>query len=159
MAVFNETLRMFPPVSIPYIQDEFHCLTSYQATAIYKTAAEDTSLVTSNIHGEKCTVPIPKGVEIAISVPGLHYNRKAAYFHFCALSLYRTLARYWEDPYAFRPSRFLKDWPRDAFLPFSAGNIFPSVVGCPVTDSRNLQVPMHASAGSSLASSTVSNPF
>lgn len=31
------------------------------------------------------------------------------------------LARYWEDPYAFKPSRFLGDWPRDAFLPFSGG--------------------------------------
>jgi len=30
-------------------------------------------------------------------------------------------ARYWEDPHAFKPERFLKDWPRDAFLPFSAG--------------------------------------
>jgi cytochrome P450 len=87
MAVFNETLRMFPP-----------------ATSIPKTTAEDTILVTHNIHGEKCTIPIPKDVNITISLPGLHYN-----------------PRYWEDPYAFRPSRFLKDWPRDAFLPFSAG--------------------------------------
>ena len=31
------------------------------------------------------------------------------------------LARYWDDPHKFDPSRFLKDWPRDAFLPFSAG--------------------------------------
>ena len=30
-------------------------------------------------------------------------------------------ARYWEEPYAFKPDRFLGDWPRDAFLPFSAG--------------------------------------
>ena len=30
-------------------------------------------------------------------------------------------ARYWDDPDTFNPSRFLKDWPRDAFLPFSAG--------------------------------------
>jgi hypothetical protein len=29
--------------------------------------------------------------------------------------------RYWNDPHTFNPSRFLKDWPRDAFLPFSAG--------------------------------------
>lgn len=31
------------------------------------------------------------------------------------------LARHWEDPYGFKPARFLGDWPRDAFLPFSAG--------------------------------------
>jgi cytochrome P450 len=30
-------------------------------------------------------------------------------------------ARYWDDPHTFNPSRFLKDWPRDAFMPFSAG--------------------------------------
>lgn len=32
------------------------------------------------------------------------------------------VARYWEDPKTFRPSRFLEEnWPRDAFLPFSGG--------------------------------------
>ncbi|KAF8967870.1 cytochrome P450 [Flammula alnicola] len=86
-AVFYETLRMFPPV-----------------TGIPKIAAEDTSLVTSNIRGETTTVPIPRGTDITINVPGLHYN-----------------PRYWEDPHTFKPERFLKDWPRDAFVPFSAG--------------------------------------
>ena len=33
-------------------------------------------------------------------------------------------ARYWEDPHKFNPSRFLGDWPRDAFLPFSGGKYF-----------------------------------
>jgi hypothetical protein len=38
-------------------------------------------------------------------------------------------ARYWDDPYTFKPSRFLGDWPRDAFLPFSAGeNLFPILI-------------------------------
>jgi cytochrome P450 len=87
MAVFYETLRMFPPV-----------------TGIPKIAAEDTTLVATNEHGEQITVPIPKGTDITISTPGLHYN-----------------PRYWEDPHSFKPARFLKDWPRDAFLPFSAG--------------------------------------
>ena len=36
-------------------------------------------------------------------------------------------ARYWEDPYAFKPDRFAGDWPRDAFLPFSAG-VFQLVI-------------------------------
>ncbi|OBZ67577.1 hypothetical protein A0H81_12404 [Grifola frondosa] len=79
MAVFNETLRMFP-------------------------LAEDTTLVTSNAAGEKLTVPVPQGTYVTIHTPGLHYN-----------------PRYWEDPHVFKPSRFLGDWPRDAFLPFSGG--------------------------------------
>ena len=30
-------------------------------------------------------------------------------------------ARYWTDPAAFKPARFLGNYPRDAFLPFSGG--------------------------------------
>lgn len=47
-----------------------------QVTSIPKFSAEDTSLVTSNIHGEKTAVAVPKGTEIIIDTPGLHYNRK-----------------------------------------------------------------------------------
>ncbi|KZT71521.1 cytochrome P450 [Daedalea quercina L-15889] len=87
MAVFLETLRMFPPVN-----------------AIPKHAAEDSVLVTQNMAGEKLTVPCPKGTALLFHTPGLHYN-----------------PRYWEDPHAFKPARFLGEWPRDAFLPFSSG--------------------------------------
>lgn len=31
------------------------------------------------------------------------------------------VARYWDDPDAFKPERFLGNYPRDAFLPFSGG--------------------------------------
>jgi len=71
---------------------------------IPKHAEEDTTLPTQNMAGEKLTVPCPKGTAIMIHTPGLHYN-----------------SRYWKDPHTFNPSRFLGDWPRDAFLPFSAG--------------------------------------
>ncbi|KAF8172489.1 cytochrome P450 [Pholiota molesta] len=87
-AVLYETLRMFPAV-----------------TGIPKFSAEDTTLTTSNIHGDTLTVPVPKGTQLTLNVAALHYN-----------------PRYWEDPHTFRPSRFLGDWPRDAFLPFSAGS-------------------------------------
>ncbi|EGN92850.1 hypothetical protein SERLA73DRAFT_98604, partial [Serpula lacrymans var. lacrymans S7.3] len=87
-AVFNEALRMFPPV-----------------TGIPKSFAEDTSFVTPNAAGENTTVTIPRGAVMSLDVPGLHYN-----------------PRYWEDPHTFKPSRFLGDWNRDAFLPFSAGH-------------------------------------
>ncbi|PPQ79631.1 hypothetical protein CVT25_003216 [Psilocybe cyanescens] len=71
---------------------------------IPKTSIEDTTLVATNSNGDKITVPVPKGTDINILAAGLHYN-----------------PRYWEDPHSFRPARFLKDWPRDAFFPFSAG--------------------------------------
>ncbi|KAF5351015.1 hypothetical protein D9756_008377 [Leucocoprinus leucothites] len=88
MAVFNETLRMFPAVII-----------------IPKRSAEDTTFSTMNTRGETVVVPIPKGTDVHINVPGLHYNPK-----------------YWENPYEFKPDRFLNDdWNRDAFIPFSAG--------------------------------------
>ncbi|KAJ3846377.1 cytochrome P450, partial [Lentinula lateritia] len=88
MAVFNETLRMFPPVN-----------------GIPKYSAEDTSLTVGNTTGDKLVLPVPQGTAITINTVGLHYN-----------------PRYWKDPEDFRPSRFLEpDWPRDAFLPFSAG--------------------------------------
>ena len=46
-----------------------------QVTGIPKVAAEDTSLVASNIRGEKKTIPIPKGTEIVLDIAGIHYNR------------------------------------------------------------------------------------
>ncbi|KIK59167.1 hypothetical protein GYMLUDRAFT_44922 [Collybiopsis luxurians FD-317 M1] len=88
MAVFYETLRMYPPVN-----------------DIPKYSAEDTSLTISNAAGEKRILPIPRDTYVNINVVGLHYN-----------------PRYWKDPDEFQPARFLEpDWPRDAFIPFSAG--------------------------------------
>ncbi|KAJ3484828.1 hypothetical protein NLI96_g5371 [Meripilus lineatus] len=86
-AILNEALRMFPPVN-----------------GIPKFSAEDTVLPMTNSSGEKVFVPVPKGSNITLHTPGLHYNPK-----------------YWPDPHTFNPSRFLGDWPRDAFLPFSGG--------------------------------------
>ncbi|CCL98273.1 uncharacterized protein FIBRA_00267 [Fibroporia radiculosa] len=87
LAVFYETLRLFPPVN-----------------GIPKSSGEDTTLRTRNMAGESISVPCPAGTYLTIHTPALHYN-----------------PRYWEDPYAFKPARFMGDWPRDAFLPFSGG--------------------------------------
>ncbi|KAH9962281.1 cytochrome P450 [Lactifluus volemus] len=43
---------------------------------------------------------------------GIHYN-----------------PRYWKDPHKFKPERFLGDWPKDAFLPFSQGRRFSEIEG------------------------------
>ncbi|TDL22809.1 cytochrome P450 [Rickenella mellea] len=87
MAVFYETLRLFPPVN-----------------GIPKKCEEDTTLATTTTTGEKLLVALPKGSSISLHIPGLHYNPK-----------------YWKDPYEFKPKRFLEDYNRDAFLPFSSG--------------------------------------
>ncbi|KAF9039207.1 cytochrome P450 [Panaeolus papilionaceus] len=71
---------------------------------IPKVAAEDTTLTVGNMNGEKLIIPVPKGTKVALNTPALHYN-----------------PRYWDDPMAFKPSRFLKEYNRNAFIPFSAG--------------------------------------
>jgi hypothetical protein len=87
-----------------------------------KYSAEDTTLTISNEAGETRTVPVPAGTGLLINVPALHYNRKLPCFDCSAYQISHRLARYWKDPYTFNPARFLDpDWPRDAFLPFSAG--------------------------------------
>ncbi|KAJ7583975.1 cytochrome P450 [Mycena floridula] len=57
LAVWNETLRFFPPV-----------------IGIPKVAAEDTVLSTMNDQGETKTFPVTKGTQIIVHPPGLHFN-------------------------------------------------------------------------------------
>ncbi|KAF9048947.1 614/534 cytochrome P450 [Panaeolus papilionaceus] len=57
LAVFQETLRLFPPVS-----------------AIPKVSTEDTTLPFRNLEGDIKRIPVPKGTYITIHVPGVHYN-------------------------------------------------------------------------------------
>ncbi|KAF9007863.1 cytochrome P450 [Cyathus striatus] len=87
MAVYNETLRMIPPVP-----------------AIPKHTTEHTAFKVNDIHGNTQEVEVPKDSSIILSVAGVHYNPK-----------------YWDEPEKFNPERFLDNWPRYAFMPFSAG--------------------------------------
>jgi len=74
------------------------------AQTVAKISSHDTVLTAGNAASESMSIPVPKGTQVFINIVGLHFN-----------------PRYWEDPYMFKPSRFLKNWPRDAFMPFSAG--------------------------------------
>ena len=55
-------------------------------------------------------------------------------------------ARYWDDPHTFKPSRFLKNWPRDAFLTFSSGEEWfsPQNLLLFFSQYKNMQEPVHA---------------
>ncbi|OCH96535.1 cytochrome P450 [Obba rivulosa] len=69
-----------------------------------KVCEADTVLQASNPAGDKLPVFIRKGTRVWISTAALHYH-----------------PQHWEDPHAFKPSRFLGNWPREAFMPFSGG--------------------------------------
>src|SRR5258706_3097246 len=58
-AIFNEALRMFPPVA-----------------PIPKKSAFDTTLRTKNRNGETVVIPCPKGTHLNLSAIALHFNRK-----------------------------------------------------------------------------------
>jgi cytochrome P450 len=70
------------------------------ASWVTREAAEDCVITTDS--GE--TVAVPKGTVLVPMIDAMHHNPK-----------------YWPDPYEFRPSRFLEDYNKDAFMPFSAG--------------------------------------
>lgn len=86
-----------------------------------KESAEDTSFTSVNALGEKVVVPVPAGTPVNLMVGDLHYNRKKCITGPQGIMLTPVTARYWSDPQTFKPSRFLEDWPRDAFVPFSGG--------------------------------------
>lgn len=89
-----------------------------QAVDIPKIAAQDTTLTVSKVGDGKTTFPVPSGTEVELHVPGLHHNRTLSGF----VSWEQVLAvRYWKEPHRFMPERFLGDWPKDAFIPFSQG--------------------------------------
>jgi len=91
IAAFYETLRMFPPVTTIAKR------TSAATIFANVSAADPHSSAVKDMY-------VPEGSMVYIHTPGLHYNE-----------------RYWSDPYTFKPERFMGDWNKDAFLPFSGG--------------------------------------
>jgi len=113
--VYEQTKSLCPLDRIPTYQEmnKFTRVTAaYQEAlrlfpaviGIPKECTQDTALSTTNAAGETLTYPVPQGTSLVIHTVGMHHN-----------------PRYWKDPEQFNPDRFLGDWPRDAFLPFSAG--------------------------------------
>ncbi|KAK7681337.1 hypothetical protein QCA50_015428 [Cerrena zonata] len=71
---------------------------------IPKYATEDTAFVVKDRKGENVNFIIPAGSKLMLHIGATHYH-----------------PGYWSEPEKFNPSRFLGNWPRDAFLPFSGG--------------------------------------
>ncbi|EJD46415.1 614/534 cytochrome P450 [Auricularia subglabra TFB-10046 SS5] len=91
LAVMYETLRLFPTV-----------------VGVGKYTAEDTTVTTTATRPDGThyarPVFIAANTPMELSITGMHYH-----------------PRYWDNPHDFRPARFLGDYPRNAFMPFSAG--------------------------------------
>ncbi|KIM22948.1 hypothetical protein M408DRAFT_332624 [Serendipita vermifera MAFF 305830] len=74
------------------------------APVIPKVSEHNTQFTTRASDGSTRNIPVPAGTYLMINTIGLHYN-----------------PTYWEDPYEFRPERFLQEYEKFAWLPFSAG--------------------------------------
>ncbi|KAI0047499.1 614/534 cytochrome P450 [Auriscalpium vulgare] len=103
----NGNPRYHQMSSLPYcLAVLYETLRLRYAVTLPKQSAEDTSLPITRTDGTDARdrIVVPKGAIVSIHVAGLHTN-----------------PMYWDDPMAFKPERFLGDWPRDAFVPFSQG--------------------------------------
>ncbi|PVG01189.1 cytochrome P450 [Serendipita vermifera] len=72
---------------------------------IPKISAVETQFTTTAAEGAVKNISVPHGTPLLINVVGLHYNPKL-----------------WDDPYEFRPERFLQAYNKHAWIPFSAGS-------------------------------------
>ena len=88
-SVFYETLRLFPPVrSLPNIYVYWlKLIITSQVPGVAKVATEDTTIVASNIRGEKKAIPILKGTDVYLDFTGTHYNRTYLVFSWCLVHM------------------------------------------------------------------------
>ena len=136
--MLNETLRLFPPaITIPKQSAEDTAFTTTNAAGEKRTIPVPkgtfVTVHTPGLHNNRTSphrrpflaFPAFGSLRFSLSLPSTspthalsplthsHQRRPPA-----ALP---SPAKYWADPDKFDPSRFLRDYPRDAFLPFSGG--------------------------------------
>ncbi|KIO31678.1 hypothetical protein M407DRAFT_218858 [Tulasnella calospora MUT 4182] len=100
LAVYFETLRIFPPVQqIPKKLSQDTVFTFDKSNEHNTARAAPPATVP-----EQMTLTVEKDTVVFISPPAVHYNPK-----------------YYPDPYDFRPERFVGKFDRTTFIPFSTG--------------------------------------
>lgn len=113
--VYQQVKSVLPNGEVPSYDDRNkldRCIAAYYETMrlvppvtnVPKVSARDTTLTIHDARGEKVVIPVQAGTQVAMDIAGLHHN-----------------PRYWKNPDEFKPDRFLEDYNRDAFLPFSGG--------------------------------------
>ncbi|KAJ9101791.1 hypothetical protein QFC21_003130 [Naganishia friedmannii] len=136
LAVIYETLRLHPAV-----------------VYIPKYATEDTWLPdepdndVGEEEGEGKRVFVPKGTQCGIDTVGLRESalgRRRVEESTLILIIHRSWKdrhpRYWKNPDVFLPERFMEDYDRDAFAPFSAGARGKSCIGRKFSEVENVCV-------------------
>ncbi|KAG8902775.1 hypothetical protein FRB99_004137 [Tulasnella sp. 403] len=100
--VYGQVRQVIQPSHLPIVRIPKR---SVEDTTLYVNSALRAGAKEVDAESQGVRMAIPKGMEIVINLPAVHCN-----------------PRYWKDPLGFCPERFSEpDWPRDAFLPFSAG--------------------------------------
>ena len=66
------------------------------------------------------SLAVPKGTGLVPMIDAIHHNGWWATSISWSILIIST-EKYWPDPYEFRPDRFLGDYDKDAYLPFSTG--------------------------------------
>ncbi|TEB40155.1 cytochrome P450 [Coprinellus micaceus] len=113
--LYNDIMSVVPQGSTPTYDDMtalprilavyYETLRLYAPSPyIMKRSPEDAYFTVTNQVGEPNPVCVPAGSWLFVSFPALHYNE-----------------HYWDRPTEFVPDRFMGDWPKDAFVPFSQG--------------------------------------